>query len=816
MRRLPSIAIIVVFLLFAARLLSAQTPPQTNWRWNEFYGVEAIEKDYQSLPNDGQTKYIQGSDNARYDSPTFQFKVDFSENFSILGEEFFPAQNTVYIQASVAGFFKFTTNPATIQPLSSTSYYLQPVTAGLNRLIMPYWGKLRGRQGGGIFYRFFDNSPAISGPDSLVIEWRVEQDDPNGGVSGSFQAHVALRPTHTSRHYLAIEFHYDLTDPNSLSWQQPLSISDVMRGAAVGLKNRGQQDQFDTQYGIYWNQPDYHNYGPGLDDGNSLIIARDIAPSGDPVAQTRVPVFTQNASSPPVPEWNGWLAYNFNAVPSNIFHYSFPALPTKGYRVKPVENDILVGDVRIRTFVVTDTTKPYYRGGTAGVPRASYTNHGPMSITDLHVTATIHKDNLLILESTAIIPVIESGETIIVDFPDTVNDGGGLAPGRYTLCAYHDYPPDDDRSNDTACRYFFIRDLVDIAPVEIVGPVLTSPPNLATYELNSTVGIVGKFINYGDDEVVDVPVGCMILDAAGNVVYSALNTIGDPWPVDEERAWTFPTWSPGVPGIYYVTIFSAFPGDSIPTNDTIYSIPIASPIWWRYPGHEFHTLRIPFEVLPSYDVGMESVPLHPHSPIDGSLVTEEQVEVKALIRNHGREDATDVRVQLEIHELSPTTPETIHKEDIVVPIIPSRSVQEVAFAPVQNARLASGGPYYAVITTRLEGDDNSRDNSMVIQFSTAYAKRVAGSDTTGREMAIVPNPASDDVQITFDLPRKGPFHLDIHDMYGTHVRESAGRGEAGQNSIRMQLRGLPSGIYTTILQSAGGTRIVRKFIIVQR
>ncbi len=72
-----------------------------------------------------------------------------------------------------------------------------------------------------------------------------------------------------------------------------------------------------------------------------------------------------------------------------------------------------------------------------------------------------------------------------------------------------------------------------------------------------------------------------------------------------------------------------------------------------------------------------------------------------------------------------------------------------------------------------------------------------------------PNPASETVQLRFDLPTSGPLELALFNMAGTQVQSAKLAAVRGENVANLELGGLPAGVYFARLRLEGGIRTVR-------
>jgi hypothetical protein len=88
---------------------------------------------------------------------------------------------------------------------------------------------------------------------------------------------------------------------------------------------------------------------------------------------------------------------------------------------------------------------------------------------------------------------------------------------------------------------------------------------------------------------------------------------------------------------------------------------------------------------------------------------------------------------------------------------------------------------------------------------------VAGGPTQPAKQSFVlmqgrPNPARGRADVMFELPAAGEYGLRLYNIAGQEVRRARGRGTAGRNTARLDLRGLAGGTYLCALEAAGQRR----------
>lgn len=697
--------------IFAQAVLEAPaqpipvTPAQQNFRWMEYDSAIFIPSSFQTII--GQHDEGPLAADSKYYSPTVRIPARFGVPFLILGDRVLTnSEINQHIEASVAGFFKFTRDEEPIFPYSLVSYSLERCEGPLTRLIMPYWGKLESVdvQGGGIYYRYFDEDPLVDGPDKLVIEWRVRPVGLLPPVILGFQAHVIIRHPcpPLSTHYATIEFHYG-SAPDSFSWLNvPGKEPDDFRiGAAVGLKNQGQKDQNDAP-GAYAGTP---GTDEGIDDQNTLMLPPDyVLRDGDNddnnVGITRVPVYLVD---PPVPELFATTPrrYGMQGSPySPFFHLKFPK---RGYKIKPVDNDLLTlgpvpggsGDSSIFIDSVTAINP-----GEFFQVRCRFLYAGCAIPRDIVTTAIVLQGGKEVDRVQDIIRVLQPGADTLINFPKKF--GGPLyKPGTYELVVFHNYR-DDVRSNDTARIRFLVRARRDFGPVELVEPVLKYSSERSVFRYRSTIRIKARFANTGLTTVRNIPVGYRILNHRGRQVHAARLVLRGTYAPGKTAVVTFPNWRPDVSGTYYIEVYSALSGDDITDNDTLQNMRSIAPPGREWAGSDFKILHVPsFEVRPAVDI--EVLGSGAHDPATGSVV-KRSFTPRLFFRNNGGSDARNVPVQVAITNLH----RLVSSRTIVIPEIKAGHVVEF---PLGSTDINTVGQYCIAVAVKMPGDqvnDNDR------------------------------------------------------------------------------------------------------------
>lgn len=689
----------------AATTPVTKTPAQQNFRWMEYSRATFIPSDFQSIipvRDEGPL-----AANSEYYSPTVRIPARFKVPVHILGNKVFPeSQENQHIEASVAGFFKFTRDNEPIVPFQSTSYFLARHTGSLSRLIMPYWGALQSRDvpGGGIYYRYLDINPQIDGPDKLIIEWRVQPAKmPSPPILG-FQAHIILKEpcSPNMNYYAAIEFHYDtLRQPFSWLELPRNAVHEALIGAAVGLKNLGQVDEHDA-YG-----PPFSNIteeGDGIDNQNTLMLPPPPVPGNSKIVGfTRVPVYLGQFHIPELYAYLPRLYEGFLAPYSSFFHMSFP---TQGYKIKPVDNDLLtiIYTGGIDSTQYPDSSNIVISPGRSISVSSRFLHRGCAAPRNVTLKAVIYRNNRVFdsVQYTGI--TFQPGADTLVTFPKIVI-GPKYKPGTYTLAVFHNYL-DDIPANDTASTIFHVRtrSKYDFGPVEILEPDLKRSSERLIFNYGSPIRIKARFANMGLTTVRSVPFGYRILDHQGKQVHSARLTPKRVYAPGTSTIVTFPDWEPRAtgshfiaPGTYYIEVYSALPGDSVRSNDTLAGTGRVQPSWWGRDPQALRRRRITFELRPKVDIEVLGTETHPHAPATGSVVPESSFTPLLFFRNNGSKDARNIRVQVTI-----TNPLGLASSHTV--IIPEIKAGNIIEFPLGRTNIRFSGNYCVDVTVKFPDD----------------------------------------------------------------------------------------------------------------
>lgn len=134
------------------------------------------------------------------------------------------------------------------------------------------------------------------------------------------------------------------------------------------------------------------------------------------------------------------------------------------------------------------------------------------------------------------------------------------------------------------------------------------------------------------------------------------------------------------------------------------------------------------------------------------------------------------------------------------PTVPGPSTANLIFrsnATNGDQMIALGG-----LGTGTHPVGNPSEASITVGEENNAARAVASAGfTLGQNL---PNPARDAVEISYNLPESGVVELSLYDPAGRLIRTlAAGERSAGEHSVQMDVRELPSGLYVYVLRQNG-------------
>lgn len=88
-----------------------------------------------------------------------------------------------------------------------------------------------------------------------------------------------------------------------------------------------------------------------------------------------------------------------------------------------------------------------------------------------------------------------------------------------------------------------------------------------------------------------------------------------------------------------------------------------------------------------------------------------------------------------------------------------------------------------------------------------------GEGKRGDRVKVIPNPASDEHEVSFRLKAAGPVTFTLLDYAGKPVQQTySGNGVAGKNTVTLSVEGLKSGLYFYQIESSDGEKAVRFYV----
>ncbi|HVZ41200.1 MAG TPA: hypothetical protein VHI13_18110, partial [Candidatus Kapabacteria bacterium] len=235
-------------------------------------------------------------------------------------------------------------------------------------------------------------------------------------------------------------------------------------------------------------------------------------------------------------------------------------------------------------------------------------------------------------------------------------------PGTYTIKMYTRMtsPADQDITNDTLYSTFFSSFLDDTRGVTIIQPTTFTPALPAVYPVGVNMVPEIRFQNIGTNQETNVPVGYIITDNTGVILYQGTGTVRGPWNSLEFRDVTFDgsPFVPTAPGDYYIRAFTNLANDQQHSNDTI---PAA-------PGKAF-TVRYQIE-LEARPAGFTPGVL---PDINGDYPDARPVNIRLAYRNNGITDATNVPAIIEVRKGDCFTGQIVYSRAITVTTVPGEA-----------------------------------------------------------------------------------------------------------------------------------------------
>jgi hypothetical protein len=123
----------------------------------------------------------------------------------------------------------------------------------------------------------------------------------------------------------------------------------------------------------------------------------------------------------------------------------------------------------------------------------------------------------------------------------------------------------------------------------------------------------------------------------------------------------------------------------------------------------------------------------------------------------------------------------------------------------QYVAMQPGAEYRFAVT-----DDAATQGNDRFELSMKPADVVVAQNNKGLQVSIVPNPATDDVNVTFTNGKKDDVSVRILDLSGVSVY-SKGLGKLASGTINVPLTNFASGIYMVELTS-GSQKVVQRLV----
>ena len=124
----------------------------------------------------------------------------------------------------------------------------------------------------------------------------------------------------------------------------------------------------------------------------------------------------------------------------------------------------------------------------------------------------------------------------------------------------------------------------------------------------------------------------------------------------------------------------------------------------------------------------------------------------------------------------------------------------------------------------MTGDDVVISEIILGEFDETfeiYGRNGGGTQTAGSNtpityyISVSPNPAKNDMTISFGIPREERVSLNVYDITGREVKKLVdSKFEAGYHTIKLNHMSLPSGIYFARFVT-DGFDITKKIVLIQ-
>jgi|GEM_PF-2173380 len=637
--------ILAVFALgiIGSSVLQAQAnrlfyPPTSKLPWNTYQARRTADAFVSIIGQPGTTQ-IPGSATAA-GSAIFTVALPFDVSFlttAVVGQQATYTSGSL-IRVAACGYVSFQA-PST----ALTTPDLSQATSPNQLIVAPYWSDIQpnGVVNGGIYW----NVTGAPGSRVFTIEWRCQGIATPTSNPGNFQLLFFEGGTGT------MEFRYGPT---------PITRSQTVgtKGAMVGIKYFGRSNVTPPTLG----ESDNANYlliqNPDVNI-DTIAITRTQAVRETWVPNNSVAYSYENQATWDVMGFNGTAVANgvLNGKSvSRYFHYTFPTEggARRGYRIfRPANNP---GPDSV-AFIPARLGNAYPAGTTISV-KGYFRNFGTNSISNVPVGAEVYRlgnpgtvlwsANPGTVFSTVTPPNGRDSFFFGPNLPASITGTAGTYIAR--VFTRMTSPADDDPGNDTILVPFNVIYEHDVRPTanRLLQPISNTPRQPIIYPVGTStiqypLPVEAEFFNLGYATEQNVPVGYIIYDGDGNVVFSDRAVLAGPWPSLTTRIMNFtPRWSPDRPGTFYIRVYTDLETDEQRANDTT---PAA-------PGK-------PFRVAYEYELAALAGSTPGASPVPtgflgGNYPDGRPIDIITAFRNFGILDATGATASVTIKNSSGT------------------------------------------------------------------------------------------------------------------------------------------------------------------
>ena len=563
--RYSAVVLVALALLSGTAFAQPETPIEEQLPWFD-YRPERIENNFESIIGLPGTTRINGSQAQGWTSST-QYEDDMSLPFpfTFLRVRY---NSGTRIVAGHSGWISFNQsgNPwgwGHWQP-QLTYYGTNNASGAYNKVIAPFWSDLQttglANPGGGIYWRI-DDDDNVAGKQIMTIEWRAQGGRYPAGNPGNFQVQLYEENS-------VIEFHYG---ENPIRRTTPARGNVLGYGAIVGLKNLG-QDRAITAL----TRESYNND----EDNFMLLVHPDQVIEGRPTGEDTMAITREvtgnkrwgGAGSPAVFAYDYGNFYNpvINYIATSSFHYNFPTefQDPIAYRVRPILNDVACDSV---WFLPDDQDGvDAFNKNQPVIVNARFQNRAGNEKNNIPVMFDVYYNSETLVYSSqqeTTSPGSRLGTDDVRFRPIPGNNH--VLTGLYQVRVYPQDPLEEDFKNDTCKVPYFIKGRKDIMAFKILSPFKNEPPLFTKYPVGVGVPIEVRYLNVGSQEPSNVPVGYEIYDQDGNLVNRTTGLIPGTFKSITFRDINLPTWTPDVPGTYFLRVLTNLADDELRLNDTL-------------------------------------------------------------------------------------------------------------------------------------------------------------------------------------------------------------------------------------------------------